>query len=144
GQVLDRCLIMERVGQGAMSVVYKAKQDITDRIVAIKMLRAQLCYDPSNVKRFQKEAKAIARLSHPSLLNVYSVGATQNGQPYIVMDFVEGKSLSDVIAADGQIEWTRCASIFLQVCDAMQHAHANRIIHRDLKPDNIMLITNPA
>lgn len=143
-QTLDRCLVLERVGAGAMSVVYKAKQEYTDRIVAIKMLRSQLCYDLSNVKRFQREAKAIARLSHTNLLNVYSVGATSNGQPYIVMDYVQGKSLTDVIEADGQIEWKRCATIFMQVCDAMQHAHAHRIIHRDLKPDNIMLVDSPA
>jgi serine/threonine protein kinase len=144
GQTLDRCHVLERVGQGAMSVVYKAKQDFTERIVAIKMLRAQLCCDPSNVKRFQREAKAIARLSHPNLLNVYGVGTTNSGQPYIIMDYIEGKSLAQLLERDGQIDWKRAAMIFIQVCDAMQHAHSNRIIHRDLKPDNIMLVDNPA
>ena len=141
-EVLDRCRVLERVGSGAMSVVYKAQQETTDRLVALKMLRSQLACDPSNVKRFQREAKAIARLSHPNLLNVYSVGQTKSGQPYMIMDFVQGKSLADVIAAEGNIEWKRCGAIFMQVCDAMQHAHANRIIHRDLKPDNIMLVAN--
>ncbi len=138
---LDNCLILERVGQGAMSIVYKAQQDETDRIVAIKMLRAQLCCDPANVKRFQREAKAIARLSHPGLLKVFSVGRTAAGQPFIVMEFVEGRSLTRVIAEEKQIPWQRLAGIFLQVCDAMQHAHAHRIVHRDLKPDNIMLVS---
>lgn len=141
-QKLDNCLVLERVGQGAMSVVYKAKQDFTDRIVAVKMLRAQLCCDASNVKRFQREAKAIARLSHQNLLNVYSVGQTKTGQPYIVMDFVEGKSLAELVQQEGRIAWERAAQLFLQVCDAMHHAHAHRIIHRDLKPDNIMLVSN--
>jgi serine/threonine protein kinase len=137
---LEHCLVTERIGSGGMSVVYKAKQDFTDRIVAIKMLRAQLCCDPTNVKRFQREAKAIARLSHQNLLNVYGVGQTSSGQPYIIMDYIEGRSLAELIAAEGHIEWKRCASLFIQVCDAMHHAHAHRIIHRDLKPDNIMLV----
>lgn len=141
---LDNCLVLERVGSGAMSVVYKARQDFTDRLVAIKMLRAQLCCDPANVKRFQREAKAIARLNHQNLLNVYGVGRTKNGQPYIIMDFIEGKSLAQIIAEQGAIPWQRVATIFIQACDAMQHAHAHRIIHRDLKPDNIMLIDNPS
>lgn len=143
GERLEGCEVLERVGQGAMSVVYRARQDYTERIVAIKMLRAQLCTDNNNVKRFQREAKAIARLNHPNLVNVYGVGKTRSGQPYIVMDFVQGKSLGDLIAQEGQIGWQRVGQIFLQVCDAMQHAHANRIIHRDLKPDNIMLVNHP-
>jgi eukaryotic-like serine/threonine-protein kinase len=142
-QKIGNCLVLSRIGQGAMSVVYKARQDITERIVAIKLLRTQLTYDPNNVKRFQREAKAIARLKHPNLLSVYEVGSANTGQPYMVMDFIEGRSLGELVEVRGAIPWQRALPFFLQICDAMAHAHANKIIHRDLKPDNIMLVKSP-
>jgi serine/threonine-protein kinase len=140
GKRLSDCVVLERVGQGAMSVVYKARQDITERLVALKMLRVQLCCDPSNVKRFQREARALSRLHHANLLNVYTVGVANTGQPFIVMDFVRGRSLGDVLQAEKRIPWPRAAKIFGDVCEAMQHAHEQGVIHRDLKPDNIMLV----
>lgn len=137
---LGHCFLEKRIGSGAMSIVYKARQDVTERVVAVKILRSQLACVPTNVKRFQREAKAISRLSHENLLNVYDVGSTTSGQPYMVMDFIEGKSLAEIIAAEGYVRWQRAANIFLQACSAMQHAHEHNIIHRDLKPDNIMLV----
>ncbi|HEY9791580.1 MAG TPA: serine/threonine-protein kinase [Candidatus Obscuribacterales bacterium] len=140
GKRLTDCEVLERVGQGAMSVVYKARQDITERLVALKMLRVQLCCDPSNVKRFQREARALSRLHHANLLNVYHVGVANTGQPFIVMDYVQGRSLGDLLQAEKRIAWPRAAKIFRDVCDAMEHAHQQGVIHRDLKPDNIMLV----
>lgn len=134
------CLVTERVGQGAMSVIYKGLKRGTTHAVAIKMLRAQLATDPHNVKRFQREGKAISRLNHPNLLKVHEVGEVFTGQPFIIMDFVQGRSLGEIIASEGALPWQRALTVFVQVCDAMNHAHQLNIIHRDLKPDNIMLV----
>lgn len=137
---IGSCLVQSRIGQGAMSIVYKGKQDITERIVAIKVLRAQLAREPSNVKRFAREAKAISRLSHPNLIAVFEVGELSTGQPYMVMEYVEGRSFADIIAADGACPWQHAVPLFMQACAGMAHAHQHNIIHRDIKPDNVMLM----
>jgi eukaryotic-like serine/threonine-protein kinase len=132
--------ILSVLGQGGMGVVYKARHALMDRIVAIKMLQAQLITDSMSVKRFQHESKAASRINHPNVISVFDFGISPTGQPYIVMDFLAGTPLSDEIKKDGQIGVERTIKIMAQACDALEHAHRQGVIHRDLKPSNIVLI----
>jgi serine/threonine protein kinase len=137
----DRYKILEVLGHGGMGVVYKAHHEFMDKVVAIKMLLPQLVSDDRTVQRFQYEARAASRLSHPNIIALHDFGLTpDNGVPYLVMDYIEGKSLSEVIKTEKQVSVTRSIAIFTQVADALHHAHSLGVIHRDLKPANIMLI----
>lgn len=139
GAVLsDKYRILEEVGRGGMSVVYKAIQEFVERPVAIKMLQSQLVSDQLSVKRFQQEAQAASLLKHESIIKTYDFGIV-NGRPYLVMDFLLGESLADVIKRDNQVDADRVMRIFIQACDALAHAHRHGVIHRDLKCSNIML-----
>lgn len=142
GSVLDgRYDILAPLGEGAMSTVYKARDRVTGRVAAVKVLRRGLSMDSASTKRFEREAKAISSLSHPNLVTVHDFGTTRGGQPYQVIEYLEGRSLADIIG-EGPLAPERAVAIFCQICDAMQHAHSKGIIHRDLKPENIMLITH--
>ncbi len=132
--------MMERVGSGAMSVVYKARQDPIDRIVAIKLLKKEWSNDPLTVKRFQREAKAVSMLRHPNIPSIMDIGTADSGQPFFVTEFIEGSSLEQVLEKESALEQERATRIFAQVCDAMAHAHRHGLIHRDLKPGNVMII----
>jgi serine/threonine protein kinase len=141
GTVLaDRYKILEVVGKGGMGVVYKANHELMDRMVAVKMLMPELLSDDISVKRFQREAKAACRINHQNIIGMHDFGFTDDGQPYLVMDFLEGESLSDVLKREGQLSVNRMIHIMSQVCDALDHAHTEGVVHRDLKPGNIMLI----
>jgi serine/threonine protein kinase len=132
--------IQEVIGHGGMGVVYKARHALMERIVAIKMLQAQLISDSMSVKRFQQESKAASRISHPNVITIYDFGISPNGQPFIVMDYLLGTSLASVIKEEGQVGVERSIRIITQACDALEHAHKQGVIHRDLKPTNIVLI----
>ncbi len=132
--------ILSVLGTGGMGVVYKGKQELMDRIVAIKMLLAHHLNDTHSVKRFLHEGKATCKLKHPHIITVYDYGVSPQGQPYIVMGFLEGVPLSDQIRKEGQIGVDRSMSIFKQSALALEHAHSQGVIHRDLKPSNIVLI----
>ncbi len=131
--------ILEVLGEGGMSVVYKAKQELVDRIVAIKTLKLQLLTDPMLIKRFDREVKTLSRLNHPNIVTVYDCIVSETGQPYFVMDYLQGHSLQDLLLTDERLSPRRARNIFVQVCNAVEHAHRNGIVHRDLKPANIML-----
>lgn len=131
--------ILEVLGQGGMGVVYRGKHSLMERVVAIKMLLSQLISDTNSVKRFQQESKAAARLKHPHIIDVYDFGISPAGQPYIVMEFLEGTPLSDLIKKEGQIGVERSIKLISQACDALDHAHKQGVVHRDLKPSNIVL-----
>jgi len=133
--------IIDVIGHGGMGVVYKGRQVLMERIVAIKMLQSQHIADSMSVKRFHQEGKASSKLNHPHVITVYDFGVTPgSGQPFIVMDFLLGVSLSDLIKAEGQLGVERSIKILCQSTDALDHAHRMGVIHRDLKPSNIMLI----
>jgi serine/threonine-protein kinase len=132
--------ILSVLGQGGMGVVYKARHNLMERIVAIKMLQAQLITDSMSVKRFQHESKAAGAIKHPNVISIFDFGISPTGQPYIVMDYLEGTPLSDEIKKEGQIGVERTIKIMAQACDALEHAHKQGVIHRDLKPSNIVLI----
>ncbi len=132
--------LVSTVGSGGMGVVYKAKHKQIDKTMAIKCLHRELAADPINVQRFAQEVKAASLLTHPNLVSVYDSGVGSDGTPYLVMDYLDGQSLDDVLQHVGQLSLPRFLTIFLQVTDALQHAHAKGIVHRDLKPSNIMVL----
>ena len=141
GTVLDnQYQIMSLIGQGGMSVVYKARHNMLRKIVAIKTMLPHLMQHPMALQRFQQEAQAASNIGHTNVITIYNFGITPEGQPYLVMDYLEGKSIGDVIARDGFLSVERATNIFLQVANALAHAHNKGVIHRDLKPSNIILI----
>lgn len=133
--------VTEQIGKGGMGVVYKANQQMLDRVVAIKMLQAELVSDENSNKRFQQEAKAASCLSHPHIITLYDYGVLQGGgQPYLVMEYLEGVPLIDEIRGRGPLDPFRAVKIFSEVADGLYHAHTQGIVHRDLKPSNIILV----
>lgn len=126
------------IGGGGMAIVYKAVDTLLDRTVAVKMLRAQYAGDEEFVSRFRQEAQSAARLSHPNIVNLYDVGMS-DGEYYIVMEYVDGPTLKDLIRERGPLPVPEALDITEQICDALAHAHDHRIIHRDVKPHNILI-----
>lgn len=126
------------VGTGGMSVIYKARQLLLNKTVAIKMLHSHLLNEHS-IMRFQQEAKAASSLNHPNVISVHDFGISKLGQPYMVMDFIDGKTLAEVIKSRGALPLPEAMDIFIAVSAALEHAHQNNVLHRDLKPSNIML-----
>lgn len=127
------------VGEGGMSVVYKARDKILGRTVAIKLMHAHVASSSKQILRFQQEAKAASLLSHPNIISVHEFGTLEDGQPFLIMDYAEGRSLAEIVASRGRLPIVRALGIFVQVCDGLSHAHRKNVIHRDLKPSNIML-----
>ena len=123
-----------------MSLVYKAKDLSTGKVVAVKALRTQGLGDETIVKRFKQEAEVLHRLNHPRIVSVYDYGTSRIGQPYFIMDYLVGVSLSQVLRKQGPLELGRFQDIFVQIAAAVSHAHKHKAIHRDLKPGNIMLV----
>lgn len=130
-----------RVGGGGMAIVYKARDLILNRQVAVKVLRSQYGTDEDFVNRFRREAQAVASLSHPNLVGVYDVGQ-ENDTHYMVMEYVEGSTLKEMIVSRGALPVEEAVRIASQICDALDHAHQNQIIHRDIKPHNILIGKN--
>ena len=124
-----------------MANVYLAHDTILDRSVAVKVLRGDLANDEKFVRRFQREALSASSLSHPNIVEMYDVGE-DDGQYYIVMEYVDGKTLKQVLKQRGELSITEVVDIMLQVTDGMAHAHDAYIIHRDIKPQNIMILNN--
>lgn len=121
-----------------MAVVYKGLDETLQRPVAIKVLRPDYSCDTDFVRRFRREAQAAANLFHPNIVNVYDIGE-ERGMHYIVMEYVEGKTLKEVIREKGKLDPTEAARITLQICDALEKAHSSGIVHRDIKPHNILI-----
>ncbi len=134
--------IQEVVGRGGMGCVYKARDILMERTVAIKMLHAHLVQDQSSIQRFQQEARAASAINHPNVITAYDFGISETGQPYLIMDFLQGKSLSATIDESNGLEYSRAIHILAQTCDALHVAHTKGVIHRDLKPSNIMVVQN--
>jgi serine/threonine-protein kinase len=140
GKVIDgRYEIQQRVGEGGMGVVYKARQMSIDRIIALKMLNQQMQGDQTWVQRFYNEAKACSRLQHPNTIRMFDFGQTQDGRLFMTMEFLDGLSLRDALQK-GPIAPQRVIKILIQCCASLAEAHSIGIIHRDIKPDNVFLL----
>jgi serine/threonine-protein kinase len=128
------------VGKGLMGVVYRARHRALGTILAVKVMHEALQRDVDFCRRFYAEALALSRLDHPNLVRVHDFGQETDGLLYLAMDFLEGRSLRDVIRREAPLAAPRIAEIMLQVCAGLGHAHARGIVHRDVKPDNVMLL----
>jgi tetratricopeptide (TPR) repeat protein/predicted Ser/Thr protein kinase len=127
------------IGSGGWSLVYRAKQKSLGRPVAIKILHSHLMFDPDKVMRFQREAESASKFNHPAIPSVYDFGVMHTGQPYMIMAYVEGRSLAEVVAQDGPLPFDKAVDIFIQTASGLQSAHERGVIHRDIKPSNILL-----
>ena len=140
-KINDRYQIIKSIGEGGMANVYLAYDTILDRNVAVKILRGDLASDDKFVRRFQREALSASSLNHPNIVEVYDVGE-DNGNYYIVMEYIEGKHLKELIKKRGKLTLSEVVDIMLQITDGMSIAHDSYIIHRDIKPQNIMILEN--
>ncbi len=135
--------IVERIGSGAMGAVYKALQPEMNRMVAVKILHKKYTQRPDLASRFRREARAMSHLTHPNTAKVFVFGQLEDVASYIVMERLEGANLHQTLKAEGPFELARAIRILVQVCGALDEAHAAGIIHRDLKPENIFLCQQP-
>jgi serine/threonine protein kinase len=143
GRDLDgRYTVLEKLGSGGMGAVYRAEQHSVDREVAIKVINSSLVSEPEVIKRFLREAKLATRFSHPNAVTVLDFGQTDDGVFFLVMELVSGRTLDDVIKSERTFRPERLVRIGIQICEALEGAHALSIIHRDLKPSNIMLLAS--
>ena len=140
-KISDRYQIIKSIGEGGMANVYLAYDTILDRNVAVKVLRGDLATDEKFVRRFQREALSASSLSNPNIVEVYDVGE-DNGEYYIVMEYIEGKHLKSLIKKRGKLSVSEAVDIVMQIADGLSVAHDSYIIHRDIKPQNIMVLEN--
>ena len=136
--VADRYEIIEKIGAGGMSDVYKAKDQVLGRFVAVKVLKPEFAEDVNFVTKFHTEAQSAAGLQHPNIVNIYDVGSEEH-MHFIVMEYVEGITLKTYIEKKGQLNYKEAISIAIQVARGIEAAHNNNIVHRDIKPQNIMI-----
>ena len=136
----DRYEIVSKIGAGGMSDVYKAKDHVLGRFVAIKVLRTEFSEDRTFVAKFRTEAQSAAGLEHPNIVNIYDVGS-EEGLYFIVMEYVEGITLKTYIEKKGQLSFKESVSIAIQVARGIEAAHNKQITHRDIKPQNIIIST---
>jgi eukaryotic-like serine/threonine-protein kinase len=134
--------ILQKIGSGGMGSVYKAAQPAMNRMVAVKILHKKLVNRKDLMSRFRREARAMSHLTHPNTVKVLLYGELDDGSLYIVMEYLEGRNLNQVVRKEGPMSAERAIPILIQVCGALQEAHLQGIVHRDLKPENIFLSTN--
>jgi curved DNA-binding protein CbpA len=131
--------IIQRVGKGAMGVIYHAHDPLLDRDVALKVMAPQIADDPDQKARFEREARAVAKIVHPNVLTVFDLGYHHDGSPYIAMELLKGKDLLKTLREDPPLPLERKIAVILQVLEGLAHAHQVGIVHRDIKPANIFL-----
>lgn len=142
GKKLDgRYELLELIGVGGMADIYKARDIVEDRIVAVKILKTEFAGSDEFLRRFRNESKAIALLSHPNIVKIYDVGFTDKVQ-FIVMEYVDGITLTDYIEQQGVLKWRDAVHFTIQILKALQHAHDRGIVHRDIKSSNVMLLSD--
>ena len=139
GRTLLHYTIVEKLGEGGMGVVWKARDTHLDRFVAVKVLPAEKLKDAERQRRFVQEAKAASALNHPNIVHIYDI-ADADGIPFIAMEYVAGKTLDQTIGRKG-LRLNETLKYAVQIADALEKAHAAGVVHRDLKPSNIMINT---
>ena len=145
GAIIDHRYQIERlIGKGGMASVYRAMHVVIKKPVAVKILDCSTALKQETITRFHQEAKGSATLQHQNIVAISDFGMTETGQPYCVMDLVEGKPLSEVIQEAGAPQFARLKRLFGEVCDALAYAHSKNIIHRDIKPSNIIVCVDDA
>ncbi len=135
---LGKYELIEEIGRGGFAVVYKALDPDLERRVALKVLAPHLCWEPTFVEQFRREAKAVAKLNHPHIVQIYEIGE-ERGQLYLVMEYLPGRTLAQLLQAEAALSAADRLAILRQVAAALDYAHEQRLLHRDLKPGNIMV-----
>lgn len=138
--IADRYRIVDLVGTGGMGAVYRGVHLRINKVVAIKVLNPEMVGHPEALSRFEREAKAAAKISHRNVCAATDFGATEDGQFFLVMEYVEGESLEDILQGSGRMDPRRAVAIVEQICQGLERAHDLGIVHRDLKPENIMIV----
>ncbi|MCA9604096.1 MAG: protein kinase [Myxococcales bacterium] len=138
--LLDQFKIEEKIGAGGMGSVYRARQTTLHRDVAIKILHAELADNSDAVRRFKREARVCTALDHPNVVRVFLFGQLKDGSLYIVMEYLDGRSLLEVIQREGALPVHRALHIATQICDGVGEAHQQGVVHRDIKPENVVLV----
>lgn len=134
----DRYFITSLIQEGGMSYVYLAEDVINKKQVAVKIMKDETFSDPLNIARFQREARACAALRHSNIVEIYDID-DYKGKPYIIMEYVESKSLKDLLITRGTFSPLEACDIVYQLADALMHAHEHGVVHRDIKPQNVMM-----
>jgi serine/threonine protein kinase len=141
GTVLDgKYRIESFIGYGGMSIVYKAIQEPIERAVAVKTVKFRIDERPDVWRRFEREIKTLSKLSHPNIVTVYDCVIGDDGQPYVVMDYIQGESLDEILSTQGRFSIERVLALAKALCQALSYAHRHDVIHRDIKPANIMVV----
>lgn len=138
--VENRFEVISRIGEGGMATVYKAQHRQVDLLVAIKILKMQSGFSDTDIERLKREARALNSLFHPNIVKVYSFGFLDSGEPYLVLDYLQGISLDDIVLSGElpPVDWS--VEVFKQICRGLAAAHERDLIHRDLKPSNVMIV----
>jgi serine/threonine protein kinase len=138
--LLGRYQVLEKIGDGGMGTVYLAEHTTILKKFAVKVLSAELSLRADHVDRFMREARSASMINHPNVVEITDFGKTPDGQPFFVMEYLQGKDLSQIIGETGPMSWKRVRLVILQICHALQAAHEQGIVHRDMKPGNIVLV----
>jgi tRNA A-37 threonylcarbamoyl transferase component Bud32/tetratricopeptide (TPR) repeat protein len=136
----ERYRVIARIGEGGMGAVFRAEHILMKKVVALKLLHAEMGQVEEAARRFEREAQSASRLNHPHIVSVTDFGRDHTGELFLVMEFVAGESLADVLAREGRLSLTRACRLAGQILSALEHAHAQKVVHRDLKPANVMLV----
>jgi eukaryotic-like serine/threonine-protein kinase len=137
--VRARYQVIARIASGGMGEVFRARDSVLDRDVAIKVLHRNLAGDPGFIDRFRREARSAALLSHPNIVAIHDWGSTTSGTYFMVMEFVQGRNVRDLLSATGRLEPQQALEVILQMLAALDHAHRKGIVHRDVKPENVLV-----
>jgi serine/threonine-protein kinase len=138
GSPVEGYILLSQIGRGAMGEIYKAVQTSMDRLVALKILSPKNVQNEKAKQRFVQEARTVARLNHPNIVQGYDVGV-KNDVYYLAMEYIDGPTVGDLLRRGGAMDEKRALQIVLQVAGALEHAYRHHIIHRDIKPDNVLL-----
>src|SRR3984893_6872754 len=132
--------LLEQIGYGGMAVVYRARQETLDRTVAVKILSENMAASSEFMERFRREARTAANLRHPNVVTVYDFGEDERGVPYLVLEYIEGPTLADLM--DAGMDDDRIPGVLDQIAAGLDYAHARGVIHRDIKPGNVLTTTD--
>src|SRR5262245_57323387 len=136
---LGKFELLAELGKGAMGMVYRARDPVLDRQVALKTVTPALLSQPESRARFQREARAAAKLNHPNIVTVYELGEAQDGTLFIAMELLEGMDLAQLMAGSAQLTRDQKVRVVVDICRGLDYAHKQGVVHRDVKPANVRL-----